>query len=76
VPNYRLLQNYAFGPDQIKIMTEAYEATLKSLQLVDRSDPVTQLIAKKIIDIARTNERDPVRITRQAIEELGITDGN
>jgi hypothetical protein len=52
---YKLLQNSAFGPEQIKIMTEAYEVTLKALHLTNRSDPVTQIIATKIIDIARTS---------------------
>ncbi|HZP79465.1 MAG TPA: hypothetical protein VFB45_25245 [Pseudolabrys sp.] len=53
-------------------MTDAYEMTLKALRLQDRSDPVTQIIAKKIIDIAQTNERDPSRISTLAIIELGI----
>jgi len=69
---YRLLQNSAFGPDQIKVMTDAYEATLNTLRLVDRSDPVTLLIAKKIIEIAQTNERDPSRLAKRTLEELGI----
>jgi hypothetical protein len=69
---YRLLQDVAFGPDEIDIMTAAYEATLKELHLVDRADPVTEIIARKIIEVARTNERDPARIAMAAIEELGI----
>ena len=35
------------GPEEIAVLTEAYEATLKKLRLVDRSDPITQLIAKR-----------------------------
>jgi hypothetical protein len=69
---YRLLQDVAFGPEEIDIMRAAYEATLKELHLVDRADPVTQIIAKKIIEIAQTNERDPARIAMVAIKELGI----
>jgi hypothetical protein len=73
---YKLLQNSAFGPDQIKIMTDAYEITLKALRLVDRTDPVTHIIAKKIIEIAQTNERDPARISTLTIKELGIPTGH
>jgi hypothetical protein len=69
---YRLLQNSALGPDEIDIMSAAYEATLKQLQLVDRADPVTQIIARKIIEITQTNERDPARISMLTIQELGI----
>ena len=32
---------------------------VRALQLVDRSDPVTSLIAKKIIELARRGEHDP-----------------
>jgi len=41
------------GPEEIAVLTEAYEATLQQLRLVDRSDPITQLIAKKIIEIGQ-----------------------
>jgi hypothetical protein len=73
---YRLLQGAAFGPEEIAVMAEAYETTLKRLHLVDRSDPVTQIIAKKIIEIAGTDERDPSRIASITIKELGVPTGN
>jgi hypothetical protein len=57
-------------------MTDAYEITLKTLRLVDRTDPVTHIIAKKIIEIAQTNERDPARISTLTIKELGIPTGH
>ena len=69
---YRLLQNCAFGPDEIERMTTAYEDTLRVLGLADRADPVTEIIAKKIIEVAQTGERDPLRIRARAISELGI----
>ena len=69
---YRLLQNSAFGPDEIKRMTKAYEDTLRALGLADRTDPITEIIAKKIIEVAQTGERDPLRIRARAIADLGI----
>ncbi len=74
MPIYKLLQSSAFGPEQIKLMGDAYEKTLAALRLIDRSDPVTKLVARKIIEIAQTNERDPARISKLAIQELGIPD--
>jgi hypothetical protein len=67
----RLLQNSVLGPDEIARMSIAYEQALKNLGLVDRTDPVTELVARKIIDIARTGETDPARISALAIEALG-----
>ena len=54
-------------------MSAAYEETLRVLQLADRQDPITELVASKIIEIARTGERDPARISEQALRGWGIT---
>ena len=55
-------------------MTEAYEATLKSLHLKAGYEPTNELIAKKIIGIVQANEHDPKRICARTIKELGIQD--
>lgn len=44
---YRLLKNRAFGPDEIKVLTTAYEDALRVLRLTNRSDRATEIIAKK-----------------------------
>jgi hypothetical protein len=68
----RLIREAAFEQADINQMTAAYEAALEALRLVDRDDPVTELIAKKIIDIVRSGEHDPPRICARAIKELGV----
>jgi len=40
------LQNSPLGPDEIAVLTEAYEATLRKLGLVDRNDPITEIIGR------------------------------
>lgn len=70
---YRLLENQAFGPEEIKRLVSAYEKALRVLALKSRDDAATQLVAKKIIKIAQTGERDPARICRRAIAELAIS---
>jgi hypothetical protein len=67
---YRLLQKSAFGPEEIERMTTAYEDALRALGLTDRSDPMTEILAKKIIEIAQTGERDPARIRAQAVAAI------
>jgi hypothetical protein len=67
---YRLLKNGVFGPDEIKVLTTAYEEALRALRLKDRSDPATEMIAKKIIELAQRGERDPVRLREYAIRGL------
>lgn len=61
------------GPEEIKRLTDAYERTLITLRVQDRNDPLTEFIAKKIIEIGQTGLKDPVQISAHAIEELGLT---
>jgi hypothetical protein len=68
----RLLQNSAFEPEQIAYIATAYEDALHELGLVNGTDPITEIIAKKIIEIAQTGERDPLKIRGRAIAELGV----
>ena len=67
---YRLLQKSAFGPEEIERMTTAYEDALRVLGLTDRADPMTEILAQKIIEIAQTGERDPVRIRTKAVAAI------
>jgi hypothetical protein len=70
VPIRRLLENHAFGPDEIQILTTAFEDTLRTLRLADRADPATEIIARKIIELAQQGERDPDRLRERAIQLL------
>lgn len=69
---YKLLETSNVAPDRAQVLTKAYEMTLKRLLLKDRTDPVTQIIASTIIDIGRSENGDPGRISTLAIKRLGI----
>jgi hypothetical protein len=69
---YRLLQNSTMEPETISRIKEAYVQALHILCVKDRDDPLTELIAKKIIKIAQTGVHDPAQISALAIKELGI----
>ena len=69
---YRHFSEASFQPVDIECMGAAYEAALVVLQLVDRHDPITELVASKIIAIFRTGERDRNKLCERALGELGI----
>jgi hypothetical protein len=69
---YRLFSEAAFDPEDIRRMSAAYEAALQLLRLNDRNDPVTELVAAKIVQVFRLGETDPPRICARALKELGV----
>jgi len=64
MPTCGLLKNndFAFTPEDANLLVEAFEETLKALQLVNCDDPATMLVAERIIEVAKRGERDPQRL--------------
>ena len=59
---------HSFGPDDIKVLTAAFDDALRASGLTNRADPIANIIAKRIIDLARLGERDPIRLREYALE--------
>ncbi len=70
----RLVQNLPLGPEEIRQITAAYEQVLSELGLIDRSDPIAEIVAKKIIEIFQSGEHDPARHIQA--RALGIAHSN
>ena len=51
-------------------MTAAYEAALIDLALMDRDDPITEILARAIVGITSMGERDSAAIKRRALNIL------
>jgi hypothetical protein len=64
------LQTRAFGPEDIETIAVAFEDALRELKLVDRSDPLTEIVAKKMIEIAEQGERDPLRLRDRTLRAV------
>ena len=60
------------GLDEIAVLVAAYGAILKRLHLVERDDPITQMIAKKIIELGERGVSDPDQLVALAISEMGL----
>jgi hypothetical protein len=61
---YGLLKNATFGPEEIERLATAYEETLRALGLRDRNDPITRLVAEKIIAVGRLGIEDSAEISK------------
>jgi hypothetical protein len=74
MPIRRLLQDSKLRPDEIKILTRAFDHALRLLSLVDRrDDPLAEMVARKIIEVGTIDVRDPAEISRIAVKQLGLS---
>jgi hypothetical protein len=64
------LKEAVFDPDAIEAMNTALASACQSLRLIVRDDPFTQIVARQIVDIGRTGERDPNKIRDLALLAL------
>ncbi|OKO87557.1 hypothetical protein AC629_13450 [Bradyrhizobium sp. NAS80.1] len=69
MPIRRLLRDSKLTPQEIDRLDEAYAFALRSLDLVDRNDPLTEIVARKIIEIG-ASVHDPAEIAKTALKEL------
>ena len=69
---YKLIANGSFGQMEIEAMSAAYEGALINLGIANRDDPITELIAKAIVNVVATGERNSKIIEQRAINALGI----
>jgi hypothetical protein len=70
MPIRHFIGNTSFSPDAINAMNAAFTDALKALGLVDRSDPLAEIVARKIVEIASTGELDPATLCTLAVDSL------
>ena len=56
-----------FDPQDIAVMATAFNRLLADFNLVDRDDPLVTMLARLVIEIVRTGERDPERIRQDVL---------
>jgi hypothetical protein len=69
MPINRLLQNSAFGPNEIKPLVDAFEGGISELG-IDRNDPVAVALAQTIFTLAQQGERDAGLLRQRAIQAV------
>jgi hypothetical protein len=67
---HRLLAKTTVGPEEMRLLNEAYQRALRAMHLVDRHDPLTEMLAKKIIEVSKAGINDPVQLSQLAIKDL------
>jgi hypothetical protein len=68
MPINRLLLDSKLTPEEQEALKAAFVQTLRKLHLVDRNDPICEIVARKIIDIGKRGADNPVAICEIAIK--------
>lgn len=70
MPITPFLRGQAFDPELVEAMSAAFSNTCDVLGLIERTDPITELVAQKIIELAERGLRNPTAMHFMAIDEL------
>jgi hypothetical protein len=65
-----LFQDDAFGPDALRAMSTALEDVCRMLK-VDRDQGAREVMAVRIIELARRGQNDPKRLRDRVLREAG-----
>jgi hypothetical protein len=64
------LKGQAFDPELVEAMGAAFSKTCDALGSADRTDPITTVVAAKIIELAERGLRTPTAMQLMALDEL------
>ena len=67
MPIYRLLKGSTFDPAIAEAASRAYENLLVDLQLADRTDPFTEIVAQHVIAVASAGVHNSAEIRQQVL---------
>jgi hypothetical protein len=64
------LDSYKPDPETIRVMGVAFEMVRVALRLNDRNDLPVEIIANRIIELAKEGERNPDLLCERALRDL------
>lgn len=68
----RLFEEAAFAPDVTRIVREAFDMACRSLHDTGQPEIVREVLARRIIELARQGERDAKTLCQDAMHALGL----
>jgi hypothetical protein len=65
-----LIKGSVFDPNQIAIISTVFEDVLRTLGIVDRENPLAEIVARKVIQFAQTGEYDPATLRSKVLAAM------
>jgi hypothetical protein len=63
----------AYSPEDITVLSAAYETICDAARLRDQSPIIRDLVASSVLEIASTGQRDRLRIVDGVMAKLGLS---
>jgi hypothetical protein len=70
MPIARLLAQSSFTQEQRSVLEQAFHHVLRKLHLVDRNDPICEIVARKVIEIGASGATNAAAIAETAFKQL------
>jgi hypothetical protein len=67
----QFFRDASFDPETVKVLCDAYDKASRSLHDNGQPDIVKEVIARRIISLAKKGERNPDRLCAGALAALG-----
>jgi hypothetical protein len=71
MPIDRLLKDKR-APEEIELLNEAFNHALNLLGVVDRNDPLCEMVARKVIDVGASGISEPREVGEKAVARIGL----
>jgi hypothetical protein len=71
MPIDRLLKNKR-TPEEIELLNKAFNHALYLLGVVDRNDPLCDMVARKVIEVGATGISEPREIAQMAVARISL----
>ncbi|MEH2563016.1 hypothetical protein [Bradyrhizobium sp. AZCC 2289] len=72
MPINRLLKAGKHAPEEIELLNKAFNLALHAMGLVDRNDPLCEMVARKVIEVSVTGISEPREIAEMAVARIGL----
>lgn len=70
MPIRPLFAGQAFDPETVEAMSDAFDDVCAALGLADRADPITELVARRLIELAQRGIRTKTALYLAAMQEF------
>ena len=67
-----LLKDGQYTPEQIELLNGAFDHALNLLSVVDRNDPLCEMVARTVVGVGASGTKEPRKIAEMAVALMSL----